>query len=720
MRKELICVLLFICTLTACSNKNDNIEIETEMHIEIEETEKIEGTAEAESIEEVEGTAEMSEGAEATSEYADGSPWMASHIDGVLTEETEISLKDDFYASVNKETILNLKYTPGNNDELILSLNDSRVRDNKLELLNDESLKSHEAELVRTYYKLLNDWDDIEKSVDENIKTTLGQINGISSMGDYIKLMEDWDSLNDVPSMLSIGATRPSYDTSTWIAFIDGPSLMLGDPDEYKSFTEYGEIIYKYRKEQLEYTASALGMNKEIADFDKAMEFERRLADHAMGYAEQYTAEAVEKMDNYFTIDEVDELLGDGINIKEFIETNKLESDKYRIYQVDYVKFIGALLNDEENLDELKNWLRVRYLIDIAGNRNKEDFEYFMNLYYELFNIEVPDTYETILMETTENVLSTPMQVAYVEKYQNSKMREDVYKLCEDIISEYKEMLQNVDWMEDETKAKAIEKLDSIKIHSLYPDKFPDYSSLSFDGMNLTESAEALERFEIEELRKKLSTKAVDPDIWYGLEWTPITESNAFYDSEDNSINILLGIMGEELYHDGISKEELYGGLGTVIAHEISHAFDSNGSQYNKDGALENWWTDSDKKKFDSKIDSVINYLDGITIYGDNSLDGSMMDSEYTADWTAINCLLGIASKDTEFDYDKFFRQYAYIWASKATLERVNQLYAVDPHPPVYVRVNAVLNQFDDFYKTYDIEEGDNMYIAPEKRIKIW
>lgn len=96
MRKELICVLLFICTLTACSNKNDNMEIETEMHIEIEETEKIEGTAEAESIEEVEGTEEMSEGAEATSEYADGSPWMASHIDGVLTEETEISLKDDF------------------------------------------------------------------------------------------------------------------------------------------------------------------------------------------------------------------------------------------------------------------------------------------------------------------------------------------------------------------------------------------------------------------------------------------------------------------------------------------------------------------------------------------------------------------------------------------------------------------------------------------------
>lgn len=156
------------------------------------------------------------------------------------------------------------------------------------------------------------------------------------------------------------------------------------------------------------------------------------------------------------------------------------------------------------------------------------------------------------------------MDRAFLAKYDAVKIKEDVTRICEESIEYYRGMLDTEDWLSDETRAKAIEKLDAITINAVYPEKWHDYSGLSLDG----------------------------------LGYFDILETNAYYNPQDNSINIIRGILGGAFYQEDMNTEELYAGIGFVIGHEISHAFDTNGAQFDASGALNNWWTEKDYSAF--------------------------------------------------------------------------------------------------------------------------
>lgn len=170
-----------------------------------------------------------------------------------------------------------------------------------------------------------------------------------------------------------------------------------------------------------------------------------------------------------------------------------------------------------------------------------------------------------------------------------------------------------------------------------------------------------------------------------------------------------------------MSIEEKYGSLGAVIGHEISHAFDSNGAQFDENGSLNDWWTDADKKAFGERVSRVESYFDNIVAYDDGTPNiGKLVQAEATADMGGIRCMLKMAEKIDGFDYDKFFRTYARLWQRLESLQMSERSALSDPHPRCYQRTNVTLQQFDEFLETYDIKEGDGMYLAPQDRIAVW
>ncbi len=148
--------------------------------------------------------------------------------------------------------------------------------------------------------------------------------------------------------------------------------------------------------------------------------------------------------------------------------------------------------------------------------------------------------------------------------------------------------------------------------------------------------------------------------------------------------------------------------------------FDIRGSQYDKDGNQVDWWTPEDKKKFRDRNDKMIAYLESIHPWEGQDIDGLFRAGEACADITGMKCVLGIVSKKQDFDYDAFFRAYADLWCSKMTPELAEFYAEEDEHPLKYLRINVVVQQFDEFLDTYGIREGDNMYLAPEDRVRIW
>ncbi|MCR4904427.1 MAG: hypothetical protein K6A23_16345, partial [Butyrivibrio sp.] len=218
---------------------------------------------------------------------------------------------------------------------------------------------------------------------------------------------------------------------------------------------------------------------------------------------------------------------------------------------------------------------------------------------------------------------------------------------------------------------------------------------------------------------KKYAEGKVDNEVEAWNIWS-VLEPNAKMIREQNKFLITYGIMNEKGLTGDISKEELYARLGHVIGHEMSHGFDEYGVLYDKDGQNGNILTDEDMETLKEKLSKVESYYDGITVFEGYNCNGKVLSTEAIADMTGIEVILKLAEKEENFDYDKFFNAFAQQAGHISTYE--NDLYILqnDPHPLSYLRVNAVLQQQEQFQEFYDVQEGDGMYLAPEDRILIW
>ena len=310
--------------------------------------------------------------------------------------------------------------------------------------------------------------------------------------------------------------------------------------------------------------------------------------------------------------------------------------------------------------------------------------------------------------------------LAYVDEYFSAAAKADVEEMIGEFISIYKERILAQDWMSAETKAKAIRKLDNMGVKVGYPDSWDTYLDRveiqsPEQGGSFFSNVIAIQR------AAKAETLAHQNDAPDKREWimTPYTV-NACYDPTANDITFPAAILQAPLYDVNASREEDLGGIGYIIAHEITHAFDNNGAKFDENGSAADWWTAEDYAAFQQKCQAVADRYDGQGAYPGVACSGVLTVSENVADLGSARCIVAAAKKLDDPDFDKLFRAVANTWASTTTRQMREYLAVTDVHAPDKLRCNRVLQTLPEFYETYGIQPGDGMWTDPASRVSVW
>lgn len=694
------------------------------INIEPQETEQEEVVASAEDSEETEAATEETEEAtdESEKDYSTGKPWMCSPLDGLVTEDTPTNLKDDFYLYVNKNALVEAVIPEGYSCTGGLYDLPQAFDKELLEMFqNGEDAQTHDAELAINLYSLYMDWDSRNERGITPLKEAVDKIEAISSideLNDYYVKSEGKDIL---VSLFGCWSYEDIYDSNKNNLIVYGMDTLLEDSAEYSKPTDYGNMIKEAKSILATKMLVKMGYEESVAKekFDNALAFDEMLADSIFTSNEAQMPDYSEKIYNMYSYDELKELEGN-VPIIEYIENIGFNDfDEIQLTNPKWLERLKEVYTDE-NLSLIKDAHIVRGALGMAAYLDKECYSWSVECSNSIRGSKGEKPYEVVAANNVSSNVEWAVARLYTEKYLNEEDKERISDLVDDVIEEYHYIISDADFISDETKEKAIDKLESMSKFVLYPDDWTPYSlekleiKNAADGGTLYEAMNDISEYFIMK-QNEVIHKPVDKSEWIA---TPTT-INCFYNPSANSVTILGAFARGDMYNSEMSDEEVYGKLGVVIGHEISHAFDSGGSQYDKFGNMSNWWTDEDLDKFREKNHKLADFYNSLTLWEGEKVNGDIVTGESCADMGGVKCMINLGKKIPGFDFDKFYHSYAKIWFIKASLQRIYNM-NTDVHPQPYHRVNAVLQQFPEFIEYYDIKEGDGMYLAPEDRVTIW
>ena len=337
---------------------------------------------------------------------------------------------------------------------------------------------------------------------------------------------------------------------------------------------------------------------------------------------------------------------------------------------------------------------------------------------------------EEIALQIVNRSIGEALGKLYVEKVFPAEAKAKATDMIHNIILAYQNRINNLSWMSDATKLKAIEKLNKITIKVGYPDKWKDYSALEIksvaDGGSYFENSINLAKWNFNKGLEKLK-KPVDKSEW-GM--SPQTV-NAYYNPSYNEIVFPAAILQPPFYNYQADEAVNYGGIGAVIGHEISHGFDDSGARYNADGNLVDWWTAEDLKQFTKLGTALADQYSALEPLPGIHVDGKFTLGENIGDLGGINAAydgLQLYLKkngnpgliDGFTPEQRFFISWATVWRTKSRDEAIKNQVKTDPHSPGMYRAYVPIQNVDAFYDAFEIKKGDKMYVDPEKRVKIW
>lgn len=661
--------------------------------------------------------------AEPVRDLATGTPWLASTFEGVINEDTPSNLKDDFYLYVNKESILNLKIPEGYiSAGMMREISDKNENDLKA-LFTGEAPTDHDEKLAYDLYGLMMDWDTRNEMGIQPLKEKTDAVEQLKTLDEMSAYFEQTPAGQGIGKFLwGFGSMPDILNVDQYILCIQSKAFLLGDSAEYIELTDYGKLKKDAMTKLAEQMLEKLGYSKDDAKkkIDNCLEFEAMLAPAAISERERQRPDYDERSNNYYTRDELAEALGN-VPFLGMVEQayGFPQAEKYRVMEPDYIKKLNELYR-EENLQLMKDTLIVTKVVGDAWLYDRESYDYNMECSRTIEGTtgSVPD--ETFFTSKVSDLLPWPVAQMYSRTVLNEDDKARIREVMEEAVAVYHEILNGADFFSEETRAKAIEKLDAITIHSLYPDSWEPYrmEGLNFaskeNGGNLSEAIAAMENFEIANMVRKYN-EPVNRDEWA----YPPQFVNAYYSPTTNSIAVLGAIAFGEIYNQDMTDEELYSRLGSIIGHEISHAFDSRGSQYDKYGNKSSWWTQEDEETFKKRNEKLAEYFNQMHPFEGMDFQGDIMTGEACADMAGLKAMLMIAKTKENFDYDAFFKSHAKLWLRKYVVNYAESQIR-DVHPMQYLRCNATLQQFDEFLDFYDIKEGDGMYLSKEDRVAIW
>ena len=477
--------------------------------------------------------------------------------------------------------------------------------------------------------------------------------------------------------------------------------ISLGEKEYYLDNDDVTVNIRNKYKEHIVKMFQLAGFDEAAAKkkMEAVMDIETRIAKASFSAVEQRNPAA-----NYHKMS-LDELKKEipGIDWDAFLNGIGVKGvTELSVSQVDPIKEVEKIINSlpVENQIAYMQWS----LIDRAAGYLSDDlvaqnFDFYGKT---LSGKQTNQPRWKRAVSTVNGVLGEAVGQMYVEKYFPAAAKERMVQLVKNLQTALGERIRNLEWMGDSTKIKAIEKLNSFYVKVGYPDKWRDYTGLNIEKDSYWANVKRATEFELDYMLSKAG-KPVDRDEW-GM--TPQTV-NAYYNPTTNEICFPAGILQYPFFDMNADDAFNYGAIGVVIGHEMTHGFDDQGRQFDKDGNLKDWWTAEDAKRFEERAQVMVNFFDSIQQVSFQAFKNATTDAP-------------LLVKDGFTPEQRFFLSYAGVWAGNIRDEQIRLQTKSDPHSLGRWRVNGALPQIGAWYDAFGIKEGDPMYLAPEKRVSIW
>jgi putative endopeptidase len=399
--------------------------------------------------------------------------------------------------------------------------------------------------------------------------------------------------------------------------------------------------------------------------------------------------------------------------------------DSVVVAQVAYAKDLNTILKNTP-LDTWKTYLKWSAVTGSAGYLNtaldKENFNFYSKT---LNGVKTQKPQWRRGVELVNGNLGEMVGKLYVEKHFSPEAKKRMLELVGNLLKAYETSIKELDWMGPETKKKALDKISKFTPKIGYPDKWRDYSTLKVSKNDLFGNQHRSREFEYNRMIDKLG-KPVNRTEW-GM--TPQTV-NAYYNPPMNEIVFPAAILQAPFFDMNAEDAVNYGGIGAVIGHEIGHGFDDQGSTFDGDGVMRNWWTEKDKTEFKKRTNALVAQYSAFKVFPDLNVNGEFTLGENIGDLGGLSIALkaytaSLAGKpapvmDGFTGEQRVFIGWAQVWLNKSTEEALRTQVGTDPHSPAKFRVNGVVRNIPEFYTAFNVKPGDSLYLAPEKRVKIW
>lgn len=633
--------------------------------------------------------------------------------------DTRPRLEDDFYEYINYE------YLSKNNledDKIIDYATDQTEKiDKEKKIIIDELLTDKGAigTKIRKFYNSFTDNTE-EKSVME-LKKYIDKMNNSQNIEEFVN-----------------NAIDINYQLSTDILF--SPNILFNPKGESEKYFGLDLITYDWDNTLGIYT---------IADYDYTIRMYKKYNVQILkkyGYSSNEAIEISEKVQEMFKeisrFSELDQnkLLDNGhktYKINELQEKLKniplntlisyysefcSKNDKIMVVDINQLLMIDDYLK-EENLETLKNYAELKILTTYSNYISEDYSKIYVDYICETqnyLNLE-ENTAEEIGYQHIYSFFKDTITEKFAEKHFSAEQKEFYTNLIKEEIEAYKIRIKKEDWLSEETKQKALRKMENMTYIVGVPEKYVKVENrykIDKDNSFITNIINMKQNLKNEEMKQyKLD------NIFYNMEDADQLTFNAFYMSSNNSINLFLGYIYSLTKSLDLGKENLeenyykiLGSVGATIGHELSHALDTSGAKYDEYGNYINWWTEDDEYNFNTLTSKVVKYYEKYDQFGDTTI------GENIADLGGMAIVLQIAENKgaTNEDYMDIFKATAMDFASQSTSVYKEYLLKNDEHSPNKNRVNAVMSSLDKFYEVYDIRNTDQMYVRPEDRVSVW
>lgn len=605
------------------------------------------------------------------------------------------------------------------------------LRENNMNMLHellDEAAAANAAEgtaeqKVGDFYKSGMDTAAIDEAGITPIKEVLSRINNITTPEQVIKEIS-WLRARGMSQVFSFYISPDDKNVTQQICQLYQGGLGMPDRDYYFNEDERSAKIREDYKAYQEKLLKMSGIDEAIAPVaaKHVYNLEEKLAAASMTRTERRDPY---KVYNKFHIDEFSKMTP-GMNWSEILADMQVTGeDSLIVGMPEFFKAVSKELK-HTNIDAWKAYLRFHVINDMAPYLSKNFDEARFDFYGKsVRGLKEQQPRWKRVLRVVDGSIGELLGQTYVDKHFKPEAKQRMLDMVNNLQQTYQDRIERLDWMTDVTKQKAIAKLNTFVKKIGYPDKWRNYDDLSVTPDSYVDNIFASAAFDYNYMVSKLG-KPVDKTEWF---MTPPTV-NAYYNPAFNEIVFPAGILAFPFFDENADDAVNYGGIGGVIGHEMTHGFDDQGSKYDADGNLKNWWTDEDTKQFEAKTGVVVDQFNNYTVLDTIHVNGQLTLGENLADLGGLAIAYEAFQKTEQakngekiggFTPDqRFFLSWAQVWRANTRDEELANRIITDPHSPVEWRTNGPLSNMPQFYEAFNIKEGDNMWRPDSIRAKVW